>query len=40
MEQKLLAYFSRILPLTQEEIDAIVATLTVKTYPKGSVLLK
>ncbi len=40
MEQKLLAYFSKILPLTQEEIDGIVATLTIKKYPKGSVLLK
>lgn len=40
MEQKLLAYFSRILPLTQEEIDGIVATLTIKKYPKGSILLK
>ncbi|AEA42104.1 Crp/Fnr family transcriptional regulator [Fluviicola taffensis] len=39
MEQKLLAYFSKILPLSQEEIDAIVATLTIKIYPKGSVLL-
>jgi CRP-like cAMP-binding protein len=39
MEQKLLSYFSKILPLTQEEIDAIVATLTIKKYPKGSILL-
>ncbi|MNJ86187.1 Cyclic nucleotide-binding domain protein [compost metagenome] len=40
MEQKLLSYFSKILPLTQEEIDAIVATLTIKKYPKGTILLK
>ena len=40
MEQKLLSYFSRILPLSQEEIDGIVATLTVKTFPKGTILLK
>ena len=39
MEQKLLAYFSKILPLSQAEIDAIVATLTIKTYPKGTILL-
>ncbi|MDF3027425.1 MAG: putative transcriptional regulator, Crp/Fnr family [Fluviicola sp.] len=40
MEQKLLDYFSRILPLTREEIDGIVATLTIRKYPKGTVLLK
>lgn len=40
MEQKLLAYFSKILPLSQDEIDAIVATLTIKSFPKGTVLLK
>lgn len=40
MEQKLLTYFSKILPLSQEEIDGIVATLTIKNYPKGSILLK
>ncbi len=40
MEQKLLSYFSGILPLTQEETDAIVATMTIKTYPKGSLLLR
>lgn len=40
MEQKLLDYFSKILPLTKEEIDGIVATLTIKKYPKGTILLK
>lgn len=40
MEQKLLAYFSKILPLNQEEIDGIVATLTIQKYPKGTILLK
>ena len=40
MEQKLFSYFSRILPLSQEEIDGIVATLTVRTFPKGTILLK
>lgn len=40
MEEKLLSYFSQIRPLTQEEIDGIVATLTIKTFPKGTILLK
>lgn len=40
MEQKLLSYFSKILPLTQEEIDGIVATLTIRKFPKGTVLLR
>ena len=40
MEQKLLNYFSRILPLSQEEIDGIVATLTIKKFPKGTILLR
>lgn len=40
MEQKLLNYFSKILPLTQEEIDGILATMTIKKYPKGTILLK
>ena len=39
MEQKLLSYFSRILPPTQEEIDGIVATMTIKKYSKGTILL-
>lgn len=40
MEQKLLDYFSKILPLTKEEIDGIIATLTIKKYSKGTILLK
>ncbi|WP_343632047.1 Crp/Fnr family transcriptional regulator [Fluviicola sp.] len=40
MEQKLLSYFSRILPLSQEEIDGIVATLTIRKFPKGTILLR
>lgn len=40
MEQKLLNYFSKILPLSQEEIDGIVATLTIKKFPKGTILLR
>ena len=40
MEQKLLNYFSKILPLSQEEIDGIVATLTIKKFPKRTILLR
>lgn len=40
MEQRLLTYFSKILPLTQEEVDGIVATLSIQKYPKGAILLK
>ncbi len=40
MEQKLLKYFQRIMPLSQEEIEAIVETMTIKQYKKGTVLLK
>lgn len=40
MEQKILNYFSKILPLTQEEINGIVATMTIKKYSKGTILLK
>ncbi|MNK05085.1 Cyclic nucleotide-binding domain protein [compost metagenome] len=40
MEQKLLNYFAKILPLSQEEIDGIVATLTIKKFPKGAILLR
>lgn len=40
MEQKLLSYFSKILPLSREEIDGIVATLNIQKYPKGTLLLQ
>ena len=40
MENKLLNYFSRIMPITNEEADAIAATMNVKHYKKGEVLLK
>ena len=40
MNEKLLTYFQRIMPLTQEEIEAIVETMTIKQYKKGTVLLK
>lgn len=40
MEIKLLQYFQRIMPLSNEEIEAIVETLHIQSYPKGSLLLK
>jgi CRP-like cAMP-binding protein len=40
MEQKLLDYFSRIMPITKDEADAIAATMVIKNYKKGTVLLK
>ena len=40
MEQKLLNYFSRIMPLTDEEANAIAATMNIQHYKKGTLLLK
>lgn len=40
MENKLLNYFSRIMPISKEEADAIAATMVIKNYKKGDVLLK
>lgn len=40
MEHKLLNYFQRIMPLSEEEINGIVETMTIKNYKKGTVLLK
>lgn len=40
MEQKLVKYFNAIMPLTAEEAEAIVATMTIKDYKKGTVLLR
>ena len=40
MEQKLLDYFSRVMPITKEEADAIAETMVIKNYEKGTVLLK
>lgn len=40
MHNKLLKYFSRIMPLSEEEADAIAATMTILHYKKGTVLLK
>ena len=40
MDNKLLNYFQRIMPLSREEIEAIVETMTIHQYKKGTVLLK
>ncbi|MFN8347148.1 MAG: Crp/Fnr family transcriptional regulator [Spirosomataceae bacterium] len=40
MEAKLLNYFSRIMPLSEEEAKAIAATMLIRTYKKGTVLLR
>lgn len=40
MDNKLLKYFQRIMPISQEEIEAIVETMTIKQYKKGTILLE
>lgn len=40
MNKKLVQYFSGILPLTDEEAGSIAATMTVKEFKKGTILLK
>ena len=40
MDNKLLSYFQRIMPISQEEIEVIVETMTIKQYKKGTVLLE
>ncbi len=40
MDHKLLTYFQRIMPLSQEEIEGIVETMTIRQYKKGTVLLR
>lgn len=39
MNTKLINYFSEIMPLSKEEIEAIVETMTIKHYKKGTILL-
>ncbi|GAB3986667.1 Crp/Fnr family transcriptional regulator [Spirosoma daeguense] len=39
MENKLIAYFSRVMPLSDEERNAIVDSMCVKTFKKGTLLL-
>jgi CRP-like cAMP-binding protein len=40
MEDKLLRYFTGIMPLSDEEARAIAETMSIRHYPKGSVLLR
>lgn len=40
MQNKLVDYFSRIMPLSQDEANAIAESMSVKTFKKGTVLLK
>ena len=40
MQQKLLNYFNRIMPLTDEEANAIAETMNIQQYKKGTVLLE
>lgn len=40
MEDKLRKYFQRIMPLSDEEVDAIMETTSIQPYKKGTVLLK
>ena len=40
MEKKLLDYFSRIMPLSDEELNAIVETMIIKKFEKETVLLR
>ena len=39
MVEKLIAYFSKITPLTEEEKEAILEDVRVERFPKGSRLL-
>ena len=40
MHNKLLNYFSKIMPLSNEEAKAIAETMNIQQYKKGTVLLK
>ncbi len=40
MQEKLLNYFLKIMPLSKVEIEAIVETMSIKHYKKGAILLK
>lgn len=40
MQEKLLNYFLKIVPLSKVEIEAIVETMSIKHYKKGAILLK
>lgn len=40
LHNKLINYFMKIMPLTKEECDAIAATMDIREFKKGTVLLK
>lgn len=40
MHNKLLQYFSRIMPLSYDEANAIAATMNIQQYKKGTILLR
>jgi CRP-like cAMP-binding protein len=40
LENKIINYFNKIVPLSEEEVKAIAATMHIKPYKKGTVLLK
>jgi CRP-like cAMP-binding protein len=40
MNEKLLNYFSKIMPLSEEEANAINETINIKEFKKGSILLR
>jgi CRP-like cAMP-binding protein len=40
LENKLLKYFSQIMPLSNEEVEGISATMEIRNFKKGTILLK
>lgn len=40
MQHKLIEHFSRIMPLSDEEANAIIDSMCIRTYKKGTVLLR
>lgn len=40
MDHPLIQYFSRLTPLTQEEKTAIIASMNIRHYPKGTYMLR
>lgn len=40
MQSKLINYFRKIMPLSEEEIETIINTMSIREYKKGKVLLK
>lgn len=40
MQNRLIEYFSRFMPLSAEETEAITASMNIQTYKEGTILLK